>query len=92
MIKLCFQLSFVDTRRIYAKSVNVSLSIAPSDELIDFVCSDCEEVVKTCDICDQDLADELWAKSEEWTSLSKRIGAMQDLKNNAVPNSHISAN
>ena len=41
------------------------------------VFSDCEEVDKTCNICDQVLADQLWAKSKEWTDLERRLSAMQ---------------
>jgi len=37
--------------------------------------------MKTCDICDEELADKLWKKSEEWTNLNERINTMKNLKN-----------
>ena len=33
--------------------------------------------MKTCDICDRDLAEQLWRKSEQWTNLEERLTEVQ---------------
>ncbi|XP_076801294.1 retinol dehydrogenase 13-like [Clavelina lepadiformis] len=51
--------------------------------------SDCESIAPTCDLCDGDLADQLWKKCEEWTDLAERRNKIKPKNQNNIATSDV---
>lgn len=41
--------------------------------MFSFHYSDCNELNKTCNVCDSKQADDLWDMSEQWTDVKNRL-------------------